>query len=92
MKTDDGRRAYRLCINRADRTAMLQADMWPKDVIIKRWYWRKDTENEQNTDYENDDLAHNANSSQPQQPAAAADEDNSSAAAAAENLDQTITD
>ena len=93
MKTDDGRRAYRLCINRADRTAMLQADMWPKDVIIKRWYWRKDTENEQNTDYENDGVAHNAYSSQQQQQEAAADEHNScSAAAAAESLEQTITD
>jgi len=95
MKIDNGRRAYRLCINRADKTAMLQADMWPKDVIIKRWYWRKDTENEQNTDYENDELIHTSHASQRQQLVAAAAAamtatGSNSSCAAADDLEKTI--
>jgi len=39
---DNERHAFRLCINRADKLKMMKPDMWPADVLIKRWYWRKD--------------------------------------------------
>jgi len=39
---DNERHAFRLCINRADKVKMMKPDMWPADVLIKRWYWRKD--------------------------------------------------
>jgi hypothetical protein len=39
---DTNRRAFRLCINKADKLNMMKPDMWPADVLIKRWYWRKD--------------------------------------------------
>jgi len=38
---DESRNAFRLCINRADQSLMLKADIWPEDIIIKRWYFRK---------------------------------------------------
>ena len=34
------RRAFRLCIDDADRDRLLDASMWPDSVIISQWYYK----------------------------------------------------
>jgi len=54
-------RAFRVCINRADKERFLDESKWPSDVIVSTWYSMKRTDEEQhNVDSDNDHITASA--------------------------------
>ena len=39
-------KTFRLCINRADNNILLNADIWPSDVSVFRWFFKRSSEPE----------------------------------------------
>jgi hypothetical protein len=38
------RKAFRLCINRADNKQLLNAELWPEDISISKWFFKPPVE------------------------------------------------
>lgn len=52
------RRAFRLCINRADTALLLRADAWPSDITISKWFFVKDSINDKPVDHMGESQIH----------------------------------
>ena len=43
-------KTFRLCINRADNSRMLDAELWPEDISISRWFFKNTAEKVKDSD------------------------------------------
>jgi len=43
---DKDRKAFRLCINRDHEDKLLNADIWPENVVVSKWFWSQSENND----------------------------------------------